>query len=161
MATFTSFSPVKQQPFRLSAELDLQKVSGKIENLAKKLKLYRRTANIAVSTQLYGWVIRNFDTEGSTFGGWKELKPATVRAKAKEGKEKMLVRSGTLRASFLPFHSNDNAGIGSELEYSEYHERGVPDRNLPRRPMLPPRKVVLETGMRVYQFYVAKAIRES
>jgi len=158
---YSSFSSVNQQPFRLTAEFNPAKLTAKLEALARRLKTYRRTANIAVSTQLYAWTIKNFDTEGSSFGGWKALRPATVKAKKREGKEKILVRTGALRASFLPFHSDDNAGIGTELEYSVYHENGVPSRNLPKRPMLPPRKVVLDIGMKVYQFYIDKAIKQS
>lgn len=113
-------------------------------------------ANREASIALYGWTIRNFDRAGGLQGGWAPLHPRTVREKARIGKERMLVRTGALRASFLPFHSRENAGVGSELEYSKYHQDGAPSRNLPQREMLPRREKVLEIGLKVYGNYVAR-----
>lgn len=117
--------------------------------------------NRQASIAMYGWLIRNYDREGATIGGWAPLSPRTIAEKKKLGKEKMLVRSGAMRQSFVPFHTKDNAGVGSELSYSKAHEDGNPSRNLPARPMLPPREVVLDIGIRVYGQYVAREARKA
>lgn len=148
-------------PFSTSVSIDTAGAQRKIEALGRRLGTFRRTANRAVAVQMYQWFVQNFDNEGAKVGGWEPLRPATIRQKERLGKERMLVRSGTLRQSFLPFSDEDNAGIGSELEYAEYHEKGNQSRNLPRRPMLPTRAAVQDMGMRVYQFYVDKAVREA
>jgi phage gpG-like protein len=132
-------------------ERKLRKFEGRLRD--------RTPANRQVSVQMYAWTIRNFDREGALLGGWSPLAPKTVREKSRIGKQKMLVRTGALRNSLVPFYSNDNAGIGSELEYSEYHQKGTDD--LPKREMLPTREVVQEIGLKVYNAYVARATREA
>lgn len=117
--------------------------------------------NRQASIAMYGWLIRNYDREGAAIGGWEPLSPRTIAEKKKLGKEKMLVRSGAMRQSFVPFYTKDNAGVGSELSYSKAHEDGNPSRNLPARPMLPPREVVLDIGIRVYGQYVAREARKA
>jgi phage gpG-like protein len=117
--------------------------------------------NRQASIAMYGWLIRNYDREGAAIGGWAPLSPKTIAEKKKIGKEKMLVRTGALRQSFLPFHSKENAGVGSDIVYSERHEKGDPSSNLPARPMLPPREVVLDIGLKVYSLYVAREAKKA
>jgi len=116
-------------------------------------------ANREASIAMYGFLIRNFDRAGGLQGGWTPLSPKTVKEKARIGKERMLVRSGALRSSFLPFHSRENAGVGSELEYSKYHQEGTV--HIPQREMLPRREKVLEIGLKVYGNYVARESRKA
>jgi phage gpG-like protein len=116
-------------------------------------------ANREASIALYGWTIRNFDRQGGLQGGWAPLSPRTVREKSRIGKQVPLVRSGHLRAGFVPFHSRDNAGVGNEVEYSKYHHFGT--SRLPRRELLPRRGVVLEIGLRVYGQYVEREARRA
>lgn len=116
-------------------------------------------ANREASIALYGWTIRNFDRDGGLQGGWTPLHPRTVKEKAKIGKQKMLVRTGELRANFTQFYSRENAGVGNQLELSKYHHFGT--KNMPRRELLPRRGVVLEIGLKVYGQYVARKTREA
>ena len=134
------------------------KVQGKLTRLAQKLGDLT-VPNRAVATQLYSWFIDNFDHDGSLVGGWVPLAPATIRQKDRLGKEKMLVRSGHLRASVLPFSDAARAGIGSELSYSQTHQLG--SSTVPQREILPRDKDVLDIGLRVYQLYVDRATREA
>lgn len=144
----------------ISSDSQIAAVNAKLEKLYGKLAR-PIVANKAASIALYGQVIRNFDADGAMYGLWAALAPATVRQKERIGKEKMLVRTGHLRAGFVPFHDDHNAGVRNEVEYAAAHQFGVPERNLPARNMLPPRDAVLETGIKVYQFYVAQAAREA
>ena len=88
------------------------------------------------------WVQKNFRTEGGQVGGWDDLKAGgrwvgTGDNRRFDTSAKILQDTGRLRASFKPFYSKDNAGIGSELPYSEIHEYGLPTKNIPKRRMLP------------------------
>lgn len=144
---------------QMGAEVTGEKaVAERIERLAGRLKDLR-TPNRAVAVQLYQWTIRNFDQEGGLLGGWIPLRPATVRQKARIGKEKMLVRTGQLRNSLISFSSNDNAGIGSALSYAKFHQFGA--KNLPQREMLPRRETVNDIGLRVYDFYISQQVRQA
>lgn len=143
-------------------------LSGRnVEDVIRRLDQFQAAmtdtsvANRQASIALYGWLIRNYDKEGASIGGWAPLSPRTIAEKKKIGKEKMLVRTGALRQSFLPFYTKDNAGVGSELSYSQRHEEGDPDKNLPARPMLPPRDVTLDIGIRVYGNYVRQQVRKA
>ena len=50
---------------------------------------------------------------------------------------KLLMDTGALRLSFLPFVRKGVAGIGSDLPYSKTHDEGDDERNIPQRRMLP------------------------
>lgn len=141
-------------------------ITGKsIQEVTRRLDRFQAAmedttpANRQASIAMYGWLIRNYDREGAAIGGWAPLHPRTIAEKKKLGKERMLVRSGAMRQSFLPFHTKDNAGVGSELSYAKAHEDGNPSKNLPARPILPPRDIVLDIGIRVYGQYVAREAR--
>jgi phage gpG-like protein len=117
-------------------------------------------ANKAVAVQLYSWTIRNFDAEGAEQSPpWPRLAERTIERKRRIGKERMLVISGQLRASLLPFWTRENAGIGSQLSYARYHEEGT--ATLPQRKLLPTRELVSSTGLRIYNHYVGTAARQA
>lgn len=113
-------------------------------------------ANRQASIALYGWTVRNFDKQGGLQGGWAPLRPRTIKQKAKIGKEVPLVRTGHMRSGFTQFYSDDNAGVGNEVEYSKFHHGGT--ANIPRRELLPRRDVVLQIGLKVYGAYVARQV---
>lgn len=151
----------------IEVELDetaLRRARYNLEYFATKLRNLT-LVNKTVATQLYGWTIRNFDAEGANqTPAWVPLAERTVREKARIGKERMLVRSGHLRASLLPFWSEHNAGIGSELAYSIFHEEGTERHGVPHVParkMLPTQQLVVETGLRIYGHFVTQAVREA
>ena len=84
-----------------------------------------------VSIMLDQWVQKNFQTEGLPVGGWEEI--------ARNGM--ILQDTGTLRHSFIPFSTKNNAGIGSDLPYSVIHEKGI---GVAKRRMLPHKKDVIK-----------------
>lgn len=116
------------------------------------------------------WVQRNFRSEGGEVGGWPPLKPATVRNRLRRqirsgassrgpgaGTLKILQVSGRLRLSFAPFHSPVQAGIGSDLPYSKYHEEGAGP--LPVRRMLPKRREVIGDIRDIFRRHMARVGR--
>lgn len=138
----------------------IQQVTRRLDRLQAAMEDTTQP-NRQASIAMYGWLIRNYDREGALIGGWAPLAPRTVAEKKEIGKERMLVRSGALRQSYVPFHTKENAGVGSELSYSKPHQEGNPARNLPARPMLPPRDVVLDIGIRVYGDYVRREVKKA
>lgn len=77
-----------------------------------------------ISIMLDRWVQVNFKTEGGKIGGWAPIK--------RDGR--ILQLTGRLRLSMLPFFNRKDAGIGSDLPYSEKHEKG---QGVKKRRMLP------------------------
>lgn len=126
----------------------------KIEELKRKLAAARdglKNDGVAmrqVAIFLDRWVQKNFQSSGSEVGGWSPYtyggRLTTKRkgnAKSIEGRKwingsaKLLMDTGALRLSFLPFIRQGSAGIGSDLPYSEPHEHG--SKNVPQRRILP------------------------
>jgi phage virion morphogenesis protein len=132
----------------------LQRLAGRISD--------RRVVNKELAIQMHSWVMRNFDAEGALNHAWASLSPNYAKWKAKRyGALHILELSGALRASFGDFgYDNDSATIGSPLEYAPYHEHGLPEKNLPARPMLPPTEVALQDAMDVYENYLHTSVRE-
>jgi phage gpG-like protein len=115
-----------------------------------------------ISIMLDRWVQQNFKTEGGKVGGWKPFK-AGGRWITKKGKRqldtsaKLLQDTGRLRASFKPFSTANMAGIGSALEYSETHEKGL---GVPARRMLPEKVDVDKQVQRLMEHHLTKGIKK-
>jgi len=89
---------------------------------------------------------------------WPPLAESTLVQKRKKGYSGTpLIRTGNLRQSFRPFSTNDTAGVGSEVRYSQYHETGT--SRLPQRAMLPPRAVAIDYAVRIYERWMAQVAR--
>ena len=140
-----------------------------------------RPVNKKASIVLDRWVLRNFQTEGGSVGGWKDLKAGGRYKKSVTGRKtfagvtinkgitkttfstnyKILQDTGALRRSFSPFYSRFNAGIGSNLPYSKKHEFGDKAKKLPRRRMLPTHKDVDDDMILLYSNHVFQSIKKS
>ena len=106
-----------------------------------------------VATLLDRWVQTNFKTEGGNVGGWA---PFAIGGRRKKGGRidttaKLLQDTGRTRASFLPFSSKNDAGIGSDLPHTKAHNEG--HGNLPKRRMLPKAADVLKEVRRLLESY--------
>ncbi len=137
-----------------------------LDALLRRLERFRSRvqrpleAHREISVAYYQFVIRNFQLEGRlTPGGWKALRPATIKFKRKRGYLKKLVNTGQLKNSFVPFFNKDTAGVRSDLDYAADHQFGVPERNLPARPMLPNQKQSAEIAIKIYRKYIDKQVR--
>jgi phage gpG-like protein len=102
----------------------------------KKLNRAIHPAMKKVSIMLDQWVQKNFATQGGLVGGWKKI--------TRDGM--ILQDTGVLKHSFLPFYSKKDAGIGSDLEYAEKHEKGI---GVKKRRILPKRKDVIKTARKI------------
>lgn len=141
-------------------------VTLKPNDLGRKFSKYAREigdttqANRELSIQLYSIVLRRFETAGASSGQpWTALKPGTAARKARDGYSPLpLTRTGILRASFFPgFYSKKEAGVRSRVPYASAHQEGVPERNLPARPMLPDKEEALEAAINVYENHIERA----
>lgn len=106
------------------------KVTPDLDELKKRLADAR--ADIAdqstvmkkASIYLDRWVQTNFKTEGGKVGGWRPLKAGgRWKNRAFDPAAKILQDTGRLRLSFVPFATEKNSGIGSDLDYSRHHEK--------------------------------------
>lgn len=129
----------------------------------------RRDPNQRVMVYLDQWVQRNFRSEGGKVGGWKPLAAGGRWKTAGKGgprerhvfdpNAKILQDTGRLRLSFVPFERDrgNTVGIGSDVPYSEKHEKGLD--GMPERRMLPKRAEVLPDVKRIYAHFVGETIR--
>lgn len=127
------------------------------DDMTKELQ-QMETANAAVSIYLDKWVQDNFKTEGGNVGGWEPFAyGGRVGAKGIDTSAKLLQDTGRLRASFLPFATRTNAGIGSDLPYSKDHEEGI---GVTRRRILPERSEVWPMAKKIYDNFVKRVIKK-
>lgn len=141
-------------------ERDLAAIKAKLADARSKLKDTDPSMR-QVAVFLDQWVQRNFQTSGGNVGRWEPFKYGgrlTTKTKLSGGSRvrnkgasaqsiagrkhvnpsaKLLMDTGALRHSFLPFVHGGLAGIGSALPYSKAHEEGLPEKGLPQRRMLP------------------------
>lgn len=125
-------------------------------------------ANRRISVALYGWTLRNFNSQGSGVTGgqpWAPLAASTIRRKKKLGKSQPLVITGNLRQSFNPFYDERYAGVGAQAsafagargDYALYLHEGT--ANMPARNLLPTSDVATMVARSVYGSIVASATR--
>lgn len=107
-----------------------------------------------VAILLDRWVQKNFRTEGGNVGKWQRFAQGGRRVRGGiDTSAKLLQDTGRLRVSFTPFASRDNAGIGSDVVYSEFHNFGVPGK-LPQRRMLPVSREIFKEAKKIIERHV-------
>jgi len=132
----------------------IDKIKRDFKDRKKKLADFKPAYKKA-SIYLDGWVQKNFLDEGAGLGAdrWPDFSmggrinqkgigsPIEIGLSGRvidaflDTSAKLLQLSGRLRMSFLPFATKDDAGVGSHLFYSKFHDEGV--GFLPKRRMLP------------------------
>lgn len=139
-----------------------KRVAREMKRLAKAIGDTTR-ANRQVSVWLVRWVNSNFRSEGGKVGGWVGFKNGGRRIKGGgiDTTAKLLQDTGKMRASFLPFHSRRQAGIGSDLDRSVWHDAGLPNRSLPARRLLPNNTDtdVNRAVLKIYDVHLKRAVR--
>jgi len=126
------------------------KVTSNIDKELRQMRKSARRAgdfrapHKKISIMLDRWVQRNFKTQGGNVGGWKPFMQVCMggrgsrygftktcasgrlvgkgRTRKIDRSAKLLQDTGALRASYRPFHSAKDAGIGSDLKLIEYHK---------------------------------------
>jgi len=142
------------------------------QNFSNFLPVYKK-----VSILFDQWVQRNFADEGQNLGvdRWPDFayggrlnmdgKGNPIQIQVPWGvvdafvdpTAKLLQKTGRLRQSFLPFASEDDAGIGSHLAYSEAHNDGL--GFLPERRMLPTHSDVHDDAEKLLHAHGLKALK--
>lgn len=110
------------------------------------------------SIYLDRWVQQNFKTEGGNVGGWQPFAfgGRLIPGGGLDTSAKLLQDTGRLRASFTPYHSKKDAGIFSELDYSEKHHEGI---GIPQRRLLPLDAEVKDDVRAIIEGHIAKALK--
>jgi len=150
----------------IEVKVDTLRLQMMFSELALKFR-DRTIPNRQVSVQLYEWVMRNFKVEGGLTEQkhWTPLKESTKKAKARKGYRMILQNTGALRQSFMPFSSNDYAGVGAQQKFTSHgrpydlariHEKG--NKTIPARPMLPTKQQALTMAIKVYDWHIKRII---
>lgn len=111
-----------------------------------------------IATFLDQWVQRNFKSQGANLKGdvWPRFAAGGRRKRGiLDTSAKLLQDTGALRASHLPFSSKSDAGIGSLLPYSKFHQEGI---GVPRRRTLPERVEVHDAISQLFDEHVKRSL---
>lgn len=162
MATSDSTQVVVKPP--------LEKLKKRHQKMLKRLRDLK-TPMKKVSIYLDKWVQDNFRTQGGKVGKWEPflyggrlVTKKGAKAQSVQGRHyidpsaKLLQHTGRLKASYLPFATNHNAGIGSDLPYSKKHEEG--EDGLPVRRMLPKQSEVIDDTRKILEKHMEKVIHD-
>lgn len=145
---------ISQTPETAAVRAKLAKTRGDMVGSGAK-KVYRKA-----SILLDQWVQRNFKNEGSKLSGGDAWPPFKIggrrRGSQLDTSAKLLQDTGALRASHLPFHSGRNAGIGSELPYSKFHDEGI---GVPMRRTLPKEQEIRPALMQLFDSHVRRSLK--
>jgi phage gpG-like protein len=137
----------------------------------------REQSNREAGIAMHSDVVRTFIAQGATDGRpkWEPLKaggryvgtgkklPGGGRAPRRfQTVYQILQDTGALRAAYVPLSDRDVAGVGAasvkgHSDLALAHQYGVPERNLPARPMLPTEEVALDIVSRVYGLAIERA----
>ena len=125
-----------------------------------------------VAVFLDQWVQRNFQSKGGNVGGWEPFTYGgrlTTKKKSNaqsidgkryiNGNAMLMQDTGALRHSFLPFVKMGTAGIGSDLQYSEPHEKG--GKNVTQRRLLPKTAEVQGDVKEILDNFVLMRVRKA
>lgn len=152
----------------VAVSLNKETVKALKERLASARKGLQTDSPVMrqVAVFLDQWVQRNFQSSGKNVGGWEPFKyGGRIRYSGKgKGKKidtsaKLLMDSGALRLSFLPFIRKGIAGIGSDLPYAEHHDQGT--SKLPQRRILPVNDEVGLDVLHILENFVAVTVRNA
>ena len=125
-------------------------IAQNIDNTTPLMKL--------IGVKIYKWIMNNFNTEGNPVGGWKELSPATIMGRRKEGKgAKILKDTGLLRDSFNFQANKDVVRIGSPEMKAIWHHFGT--KRIPKRPIFPPDKIAIEIAIKEAEDFIKRNIK--
>ena len=149
--------PSNEQPIKMTVKPSFKKLEKQYKKRIEEIK-DMETPFKKVSIYLDSWVQRNFKTQGGNVGGWEKLSlGGRFGSTGFDASAKVLQDTGRLRASFLPFASNKDAGIGSKLPYSKKHDEGLD--GLPKRRILPKKSEVIDTANKIMEKHVKDSLK--
>lgn len=125
-------------------------------NLLEKNAERLKPALIKIGAMLEDASEEAFDREGP---GWKRLKPATKKARARKGKTgKILQVSGRLASSVSSQVRGNSVFIGSNLKYASVHQEGSSKKNIPSRPYLVIGKPEIAKSIKILEKHLLKGV---
>ena len=118
---------------------ELKETAKEMEKIGAKFAL--RDYLKLIGNAVFGWVDKNFKTEGKApgrYAPWQKLKPNTIAGRRK-GSKKILQDTGRLRQSYVSkvHRSAQWVAIGTKDKRAQWHEYGTkPYRIYPKRKKL-------------------------
>lgn len=125
----------------------------------------RKATNAKAVILIDRWIQKNFQNEGKEVGGWEPLAESTLaqrRTGKKGGKgNRILQDTGQLKSRWKHFWNNDSARVTSGVPYAVYHDSDKPRSKLPRRPILPDEKHILNDLLKLFGKFVTTSLRRA
>lgn len=131
-----------------------------LEVVARALRIRARDLtdltkpNARIAAFLDTWVQRNFESEGGNVGGWEPFAAGGrwIPGVGLDESAKLLQDTGAMRASFSSFYDDEEVGVGSDMDRSQWHDQGTP--TIPSRRLLPEREEVIEPILDIYNAFI-------
>lgn len=147
----------EQRAAAAALQAEIRQARAKLDE-ARKSMTDLTTPNRRAAVFLDRWVQLNFKTEGGQVGGWE---PFTYGGRLThdgvDTSAKLLQDTGRGRLSFLPFADKKQAGIGTEIDYMEQHDRGI---GVTQRRILPEAAEVRQDLFEIYGTHVKTNVVE-
>ena len=130
----------------------------------KRRDLLQDTNNMYARAAVYldRWAQVNIRTEGKNVGGWVPFKYGGRWVDGSGDKPgyfdpaaKLLRDTGRLAASILPFSSDTNAGIMTDLPYARFHNEG---EGTPERRIMPVKEEIIDEVKKIITGHIVAAI---
>lgn len=108
----------------MAADNNLEQINAIIDRLKNKF-IPNRELMTAIAEEMHASVMNEFRTEGAGSGGWKALKPATLKQKRRKGlAEAILQARGNLIRSIQSSATESTAIVSTNLRYAAIHHFG-------------------------------------
>lgn len=156
----------------------IEEVRAKYKEAVKGIR-YFKPYHRKVSAFLDRWVQTNFRTQGGKVGSWEPfIHGGRIRTKKGEtsglavslllnrrrvyvdGSAVLLQDTGRLRSSFLPFHDDNKAGIGSDLPYAKPHDKGGNPWPIKRR-ILPEERDATKDVLKIADRHIKSELKKA
>lgn len=160
MSVFKITSSVNGKNFPSASDglSEVDRLNAKRQKLLETMNLPMARASVYLDR----WVQANFKTEGGLVGKWAPFSMGGRLVTDNQGNTRidttavLLQLTGKLRSSFKPFHTKNTAGIGSSLDYSEKHHKGI---GVQERRLLPNKDEVIKDIRKILKMHVANSLK--
>lgn len=116
--------------------VDSRAVDSALQNLQQRLGNLQPVLR-SIGAEMESRVSARFETRSDPNGQrWQVWAQSTVDTYPKDGRRKLLERSGAMLGSLASRVGSGSVRIGFGQDYATFHEFGAPKNNLPRRALL-------------------------
>ncbi|MGK9367541.1 phage virion morphogenesis protein [Melioribacter sp. Ez-97] len=103
---------------------NLEQINALIDSIKERF-LPNRKLMTAIAEEMYASVINEFRTQGAGSGGWKALRPATLKQKKRKGfADAVLQARGNLIRSIQSSATEYTAVVSTNMRYAAIHHFG-------------------------------------